>query len=275
MAGDETRARVNGTELFYELTGRGRPLLLIHGGMGLDHSCFLPWLQPLSRQMQLVLPDLRGNGRSSRESLEGVTHATWADDLDALRSHLGFDSWAVLGHSYGSYIAQELALRHGASLDALILCSSAPALDDPRIVVANAQKRGTPHQVEALLGALGGPPITDDAAFGRAWEAVLPLYFHRWDPKLGAELTGRTIYSAAAFHHAFASCAPHFDNLARLREIETPTLILAGADDFIAPVEQGAQRLARGIAGSKLVVFENSGHFPFVEERDRFLAEVG
>jgi proline iminopeptidase len=268
------RAHINGTDLFYELLGDGRPLLLIHGGLGLDHTCFLPWLLPLANKFQLVLPDLRGNGRSSRASLQGVTHATWAHDLDALRMHLGFPGWAVLGHSYGSYIAQELALLHGASLTGLVLSNSTPAMDYPEQIVKNAKQRGTPEQVQALLGALGGPPVTDDAAFGAGWETVLPMYFHHFEEPYRQAMRANVVYSAAAFNHAFSECVPSFDNVPRLGDIRVPTLILAGRHDFITPVEQGAQRLAAGIPGAVVAVFENSGHFPFIEERDGFVSEV-
>ena len=63
---------------------------------------------------------------------------------------------------------------------------------------------------------------------------------------------------------------PSFNSLGRLHEIAVPTLIISGKEDWIMPPAQGAERLHAGIPNSELVIFENSGHFPFVEEQERF-----
>ncbi len=79
------QAEVNGTNLYYETHGEGAPILIMHGGLGLDHTCFMPWLEPLAAENELILYDHRGNGRSQRpESMDDVTHQTFIDDADAL-----------------------------------------------------------------------------------------------------------------------------------------------------------------------------------------------
>lgn len=62
--------------------------------------------------------------------------------------------------------------------------------------------------------------------------------------------------------------------LSRLGEIVTPTLVIAGRDDWITPPAQGAERIHAGLPNSELVVFEDSGHFPFIEEHDKFVDTV-
>lgn len=69
--------------------------------------------------------------------------------------------------------------------------------------------------------------------------------------------------------------SPLFNTSARLGEIRVPTLILAGRHNWITPPEQGAERLRTGITGSRVVLFEQSGHYPFVEEREHFRRTVG
>jgi proline iminopeptidase len=261
----DMRAQVNGTDLFYESLGEGAPLHLLHGGLGLDHTYLLGALASLSRRHQLVLPDLRGNGRSSRKGLDAVTLETWADDVEALRAHLGQGRIVLFGHSFGSFVAQMFALRHPGSLRGLILCSSAPAFDHVAVIDANARARGTPEQVAALSSAIGNPPSSDEE-FRRGWKAILPLYFHRWDPALGAAMDERTVYSAAGYV-ASARCLASFDTRPRLREITAPTLLISGDDDFVTPLEQGLERLAKGIAGAEAAVIEGAGHFPFLERQ--------
>ena len=266
-------AHVNGTELHYEILGEGRPLMLMHGGLGLDHTYFRPLLDPLAEHYQLIFYDHSGNGRSPRrQGFDGVSHATWADEADALRAHLGHDRMILLGQSYGGFLAQEYALRHGDRLDGLILLCTASALDYPEVVVANAQRRGTPEQVTTVVEGLGKPAASDED-FRQLWNKILPLYFKRFDPAIGTAMDERTHYSAGAFNHSFGVCLPTYNLVDRLPEITVPTLVLAGREDWITPPEQ-AERIHAAIPHSELVIFEESGHFPFIEEQQTFLNTV-
>jgi proline iminopeptidase len=267
-------AQVNGTELFYTTHGHGRPMLVMHGGLGLDHAYFRPWLDALGDDAELIYYDHRGNGQSARpDDWSAVTHATWADDADALRARLGHDQLVVFGHSYGGFLAMEYALRHQEHLAGLILSCTAPVLDYPEVMLANAQRRGTPAQVAAVTHDLADPTDSDEG-FRQVMGTLLPLYFKRYDPEIGRQIDGASIYSGGAFSHSFRNCLPSFNLLPRLGEITVPTLILAGREDWITPPAQGAERLHAGIPNSQLVIFEESGHFPFIEEGERFNAVV-
>src|SRR5512139_2027697 len=97
-------AQLNDLQIFFERLGRGQPMLMMHGGPGLDHTIFRPWLDPLGEQVKLIYYDHRGNGRSTRPAtMEHVTHETWAVDADMLRSYLGFEKIILFGHSYGGF----------------------------------------------------------------------------------------------------------------------------------------------------------------------------
>src|SRR5665811_1902208 len=98
--------------LHYETLGSGGDLLLMHGGMGLDHTLFRPWLDPLAQDARLIYYDHMGNGRSRPPGdWSEVTHASWADDASHLLDELGSEQAVILGHSYGSFLACEFALR--------------------------------------------------------------------------------------------------------------------------------------------------------------------
>jgi proline iminopeptidase len=270
------QATVSETELFYTTFGQGRPLMLMHGGLGMDHTYFRPWVDPLEQQVQLIYYDHRGNGRSQRPaSFSGIGHGTWAADADALRTYLGFERIILLGHSYGGFLAQEYALLFQQHLDGLILCCTAPALDYPEIIRANAQARGTQQQIEAVNRLLNGSAVASDAALAENLNLILPLYFKHYDAKVGTEIGKNTHYSAAAFNHSFSACIPSFSTLRRLGEITVPTLVIAGRDDWITPPREGAERLHAALPNSELLIFEESGHFPFIEEQAKFLSIVG
>ena len=270
------RANLGDTELYFERIGKGLPILVMHGGLGLDHTYFRPWLDKLGEHAELVYYDHRGNGRSSRTmSLAGVDHATFAADADRLRAHLGLGRIIVLGHSYGGFLAQEYALRYGGEgshLAGLILCSTAPALDYAPVTHANAVARGKPDELAALGEAFGRPMNSDDD-LRTIWTRLLPLYFKQFDGNIGCAVDQATFYSAAAWNHGNANCLPTFNTVARLAEITVPTLVLSGADDWITPPEQG-QRMQVALANAEFALFEQSGHFPFIEEPDKFIATV-
>ena len=268
------QAHIHTYTVYYTTIGQGRPMLLMHGGSGLDHTYFRPWLDPLSDQLQLVYYDQFGQGRSTRpHSYEDISMASWAEEADALRAHLGLERIILFGHSYGGFIAQEYALRHGEHLAGLILCDTAPALDYPDVIMANAQQRGTPEQVQAVIAGLSAP-VADDASWQHLWVTILPLYFKTYDPNVAAALDEATHYSARAFNQGMGKVLPSFNTLHRLKEITVPTLVLAGRDDWITPPAQGAGRLHVGLPNSKLIIFEESGHFPFIEENDKFVTTV-
>lgn len=263
------------TELFCVIEGGGRPMLVMHGGLGLDHTYLRPWLDALANQAQIVYYDHRGNGRSARSaSLIEISHDIWTADADALREQLGFERVILFGHSYGGYLAQEYALRYGKHLDGLVLCCTAPAVDYPDVMVGNLQSRSTPEQFKAVIDALSRP-VSDDATLKRVWYGALPLYFKNYDAGLGAEILEKIQFSAAAFNHSFFKCQPNFNTVGRLNEVSTPALVIAGRDDWAAPPAQGAERLHAELPNSEMVIFEDSGHFPFIEENERFVSTVG
>ena len=262
-------AHVNGTELFHFEVGEGLPCLVMHGGLGVDHSQFREELDPLGDVLQLVYYDHRGNGRSGRPPMETLTLPQLAADAEALRAHLGLENVAVLGHSYGGCIALQYALRYPRRLSHLILVGTAAAWDYTDQIIAELQRRNPGAEVlTAFLDV-----ARDDAEFARGQKLVAAtLGFHIFDPKRAKRLFRSTVWSATACARSrelMADC----DVASRLGEIDVPTLIMAGRHDFFCPPSQ-PERMHRGIRGSEMVTFERSGHYPFVEEAEAFRAAV-
>jgi len=246
----------------------------VAGGIHTDHSYLRPWLDPIAESACLVFYDHRGTGRSADGvQPEELTHEAWSSDIERLRVSLGGDRIVLFGHSYGGFIAQEYAVRFGEHLDGLILCATAPAMDYPEVAIANAEAAGSPEIVVAVREAFGGR-IANDAALRRLWLTTLPLYFHHYDAGTAAKLDRTASYNAAACNRAFSACLPAFDMTGKLGRIRVPTLLLAGRHDWICPPRQGAERIRSEVPGAKLVVFEHSGHFPFIEENSRFISTL-
>jgi proline iminopeptidase len=269
-------ATIDGRRLYYECLGDGSPLIFLHGGLGLDHTYFRPWLDPLADVRKLVFFDLEGNGRSDRPaSFESFDHARWIQGVDAVRAALGSSQkFALFGHSYGAFLALEYATRHPENLSALILCSGAPRADYPEVIMGNAQRKASsPAHFAEVQRALSAPAV-DDEAMRVGWETILPIYFHAYDAETARRACANIQYSAGALNQSMGVCLPRYDVTDKLAKIDVPTLILTGQDDWITPPVQGGHRLRDGIPGSELVLFERSGHFPFIEENERFVTIV-
>jgi proline iminopeptidase len=244
----------------------------MHGGLGLEHRYFRPYLDPLADHARIVFYDHRLHGRSARPPLETLTHEQLVDDAEALRQTLGLGQMVLLGHSYGGTLAQMYAIEYQQHLAGLILCNTYPAFDYPDDVQANAAARATPAQLAALDDWASGKVVTDEQ-FGAFWETITPMYFHRYDPAIGESLKQGATYSGAAFNKAFGVLTPEYNVVDRLGEIQVPTLVIGSSDDWITPLAQ-SERIHERIPGSELVVFEQSGHFPFIEEQEKFLNVV-
>ncbi len=221
--------RVRDTELYVDTTGYGTPVLVMHGGLGVDHSYFRPWLDPLGDVAELTFYDHRGNGRSARPSLDDVDHGTWVADADALREQLGHEQVVVLGHSYGGFLALRYALAHPDRVRGLVLVGTAAVMDHWERVHDNlAARSATPAQLRAFEDR----PFEDDADAASTLQALLPLYFHRPDAQVMAGLGSRMRFSAEA-SAAGGRCMGDYDLRSALASVEVPALVLGGRHDFI------------------------------------------
>jgi proline iminopeptidase len=277
-------AKVNGTTIYFDVEGSGYrahggemtslPVcLVLHGGPGLDHTYFKPWLSPLAEHMQLVYLDHRGNGQSGRAATATYTMEQFADDVEAVREHLGLGKVFVLGNSFGGFISLLFALRHTESVAGLVLSNTAPSGAFAEEMLALVNERATPEQQETLTLLFEGRH-TGDAHYRRWWEIMAPYYFASPDSRVMAELVSRLTVSATVANHMFPQEFPKYDLREQLGPLlSVPTLVVGGRHDGVIPVSQ-SQLLHELIAGSELAVFEDSGHFPFIEEQEGFARRV-
>ena len=266
------RMPIRDTHLWVERIGDGPLIIALHGGLGFDHTGLTPWLDPLADQATLVYVDQRGQGRSERlppEVWETVTHATLVEDIDALRAAHGAERVILIGHSYGGFLSLDYALAHPERLAGLVLVSAAPSFAHGAVIAGNAIARD-PVVGTRFIAALGALPA-DDAAYAAELPGFLSLYFHRGD---GDGFMARTSYSAAAAARSLGALVGAWSVADRLAEIQVPTLVIGGDDDFISPLELCSKQLADGIPGATLAVMPECGHFAFVEQHERFLAAV-
>ena len=247
----------------------GQPTLLMHGGLGLDHS-YLRVFDRLGDRARLIYYDHRSNGRSEVTPSDGVTMSTLADDAEELRQSMALGPVDVIGHSYGGFVALQFALDHPSSVRRLVLVDTIPGMTPARWeqVMERVQARNpTPE----IMAALSSSPA--DVAEGRQMlERILPLYFvGDVPPEMQAGLDAMVLTREGA--ELGDQCAEGWDLTDRLGEVTAPTLVLCGRHDWVCPSPQ-SEILAAGIPGAELVVFEDCGHFPWLEAPDEFWPAV-
>jgi pimeloyl-ACP methyl ester carboxylesterase len=254
--------------LFVDVVGRGYPLLLMHGGPGADHWTMQPFRRCADR-FTLVFYDHRCNGRSVGAPVSSMTWENLTADAEALRQKLGFDKWAVLGHSFGGQVALEYALRYPDSLSHLVLLDTG---GDARWGQENAPKvlaeRGySPKKVELVRRWFNG-----EFAPTAWWPIFLRIggayQHHASVRRLAHELLQggwRAKIRPEAQIFAFRHLVKGWTVMDRLGEITVPTLVMAGRDDFVFPPECQLE-LAAGIPDARLRIIERAGHNPHMEQ---------
>lgn len=268
-----TTIPIRGASLFVQVVGQGYPLLLMHGGPGLDHTSLLP-LEPLADQFTLIFYDHRCNGRSEGAPLPSMTWDNLTADAEALRQALGFDRWAVLGHSFGGNVALEYALRYPSSLSHLILMDTG---GDQWWVSQNAPellaKRGfSAGAVQAARRFYNGQ-LTPGEYFPTLFQFIGAYMYHSsplYHPRLmglalQAGLGPPTKYRPETTIFGYTQLLAGWTVMERLSEIKTPTLVLAGRYDFLFPPEHQAI-LADRLGNARLELIECAGHNPQIEQ---------
>ena len=254
-------------QLFVEVLGAGPPLLLMHGGPGLDHVSLTPF-RALADRYTVVFYDHRCNGRSVAAPVETMTWENLTADADALRDRLGFERWAVLGHSFGGHVALEYALRYPDRVTRLVLLDTAADSwwaqeNAARVLAERGHGRKTVRVARRFYRGLVAPKD-----FVRAAMRLIPAYDSRFSlVRLAREMLEggwRARMRPEALVFAGRHLMPGWSVVGRLGEIRTPTLVISGRDDFLFPPECQAS-LAAGIPNAELRIIERAGHNPQTE----------
>jgi len=259
----------DGVSLFVEELGDGFPLVVLHGGPGMDHSMFRPYLDPLSDEFRVLYVDERGQGRSDRVDPASLSLEVFARDVDLLAESLELERFALLGHSFGAIISTWHAINLGTA-DAYVLSGGGDSIEKLTADVA------------ASLEAMGeaGVPIAqswEDEKTVRTEEELhdlvrvqMPFQFAGKPPVgYGEDM----IVTPDVLRHFSNAGYGDFDYTPDLGRVTRPTLVVVGEEDRTTTT-RAASVLHEGIEGSELVVIPGVGHMSFVEAQDAYLDAV-
>jgi len=258
----------------------GMPLLLLHGGPGAASYYIEPLAERMAAHRPTIVFDQLGCGRSDRPDDPSLwTFDRAVAELDTVRDALGLERCHLLGQSWGGWLAIEYMCRGTRGIEGLVLASTSASV---RQFTDEAQRLidALPEPARSTLQELGARGEYDAPAY---LEAVQVFYRHhlcRLDPwpdamqRSAAEIADNQVYLTMNGPTEFDVIGPlrDFDRVADLGAIRVPTLVTCGRHDEITPA--CSETIVDGIAGARLVVFEDSAHCAHLEEGERYAAVV-
>lgn len=255
---------LDGRRFAWRTAGQGRPLLLVNGYAATSADWDPALLGALSGSRTLICPDNRGMGDSELGDPFELTIDAMAVDLERLLDALGLQHAAVAGWSMGSYVAQRLAIRSPARVDALVLLASAPGgpaavAADPRSWAQLTDHSGTPREQATRLIALLFPPDVAPEIDRQFGDVVADARAQLSQVALEAQ------ERALVAWHAEAQPLPGVGS--------PPVLAICGSEDVVIP-PQNADALAACWPGTKVERIAGGGHAFMAQQPERVAALI-
>jgi len=249
---------VGDIDMYYEVHGEGEPLLLI-AGLSEDLTSWIFQIPEFSKKYRVIVFDNRGVGRTDVPDIPYSTEMM-ADDSAGLLNALGIEKAHILGHSMGSWIAQELALKYPQLIRSLILVSAGTQethmgkhLIDTWARMAREGVNREIYVRELLLWVFTDKFFENTEMVQMAVDTLMTSPYPQ---------------PAHGLIRQVGACLEH-NTKDRIGNITAPTLVLTGKEDILAPVRM-SEELAAGIAGAELAVLEGAGHGLYYEVADKF-----
>ena len=273
----ETFHSQDGTILHYDVIGKGRPVLLLSGGPGFSPDYLRPIAEKLTGKYRFVLLHQRGTGKSSGAS-SGLLFPNLIADIDSLRKALGEERLVIAGHSFGGILSMMYAREHPDRVAALALIDSGgPTLKSIAKFNANLESRFSADEKARIKEWTAKLKDEHAKAVFEITKAKTAAYFA---DRTKAHLLIDPMTEESFRDTVFWALVPQMmalDIREGLEKVESPVLVIHGRQD---PLES-AEEVHETFPGSKLVLLNKAGHFPWLEQPkafygalDRFLSEV-
>lgn len=267
---------IGDTRLYIVERGSGYPILVLHGGPGLDHHEFADYLDKLTDEFKLVLVDLRSQGLSDMSDPKTWTLKQMAKDIDTLAHNLNLENYAVLGHSFGAFVALQNAVDFPRHASKTIVSGGVPAtkyLAGAENNLKNFEPVEIREQIAKSLEMEKTAETKEDVE--KLMELQMPFHFKEPSGPIIDEYikkTSNSVYSPKMLKH-FSQVESAIEVEDQLEKINQPILILGGRFDRVCPFE-GSKVMAEKIPNAELEIFENSAHMTFAEENTKFLQVI-
>lgn len=270
----EYEVTLNNVQIHYTVRGSG-PVMIAHsGGPGMDARGWNDF-GGIDDFLTVVAIHPRGSGLSGPAAGDAYLLHDYASDLQALRLHLGVDKPVIMGWSHGGMAAMQFAFTYPDSLSKLILFDTSAYfgafLGDIEGAVQEFKHEPWFKKSFAALKAEWDGHYKTDEDMSLLWAEEMKFYFKKFDARAQAyhEHTRDLPIRIAPLKTFNDREAATMDLRPHLKKIKAPTLIIVGRHDFITNARM-AEEMTKHIPDARLVIFEDSGHYAFVEEPERF-----
>jgi proline iminopeptidase len=279
-------ALVHGAKIWYESEGTGEPVLIIPGGPGNSHIYFHPYFSELAKSYRVIYFDAFGRGKSDRaKSTDEYTFTRDVEDVEGLRQALKIDKWIVLGHSYGGMVAQGYALKYPAFLRKLILSNtlfSAEMWQGNDDNSNNEMRNQYPELWEKLMAVREQGQHSNGADHQKLYSQIPSGLLYFYDASKAAKVAFDSLSNNTELYYAMVGDDGDFiiggdmyklDFRTQLKNLKMPTLIIEGRFDRVAYPKFSIQ-FKKYAPQADFVMFEKSGHLPFIEETSGYFETV-
>ena len=251
------KAKVNGTELYYEVSGKeGAPWLVLSHSLACTVRMWDPQVAAFKAKYRILNYDMRGHGASAAPS-GPYSLEMLADDVLALMKACAIERASFVGLSIGGMIGQAFALKHGSKLKSLMLCDTLPASASGGAALW-AERMAAVKKANSLAGLADS---TMERWFTDAYKTRHP---GRWK-QIRDTIAGTTPQG----YLGCAAAIQNFDFVPRLPSLKLPTLVVCGSDDQGTP-PAGNRRIAELIPGGRYEEIAGARHLPNVERPAEF-----
>ncbi|MEO6347581.1 MAG: alpha/beta fold hydrolase [Aquaticitalea sp.] len=255
--------------------GKGKPLLIINGGPGMNSEGFASLAKELGKNNLAIIYDQRGTGASTIGTIskDTMTMDLMVDDIETIREHLKIDSWVILGHSFGGMLASYYTSKHPNRVKGLILSSSG-GLDLSLLSGLDIQSRLSKKDRDSLNywnQKIASGETTHFARLQRGkYLAPAYLYDRKYVPIIAERLTqGNMEINGLLWQDMQAT---NFDCKEALKSFKNPVLIIQGAKDIIG--KNIAETAHKVFANSEIVYIDKSAHYGWLEQPEMYFGKI-
>lgn len=270
---EEGFVKNNGARIYYKAIGTGEPIIVVHGGPGLNQSYFFPHLNELAKKHKLIFYDQRGCGKSTDSlNAETITMSNYLTDIDAIRVKFNLSQVTIMAHSFGGVFATSYTINYPNYVKRLILVNSVPLSKefDKEIGRLNKIKQTKSDSIErANILASNDFKNGDSKAYENLFKVVFKSSFYNrnFSDSLKLDLEQKFSENRKKLFNLLKDLND-FNFYPDLPKIVCPVFIIYGKDDAI-PL-RAYEQMTMGLKSFKLIGIANCGHYPFIEQKKKF-----
>jgi proline iminopeptidase len=271
----EGKKKINGTSLYLKVKGRGEYLLVVHGGPGLNHAYFIPYLDQLEKKFTVIYYDQRACGQSSIPAPDSISIKLLVDDIETIRKDFNIEKLNILAHSWGAVLVTHYALAYPDKVKKVIMSNPAMFSHEYDEEVGTLMRERSTREDSVARASILADGNLDAHDYEKIFLLTFKLSAYNKENVRKINLNLPDNFSAAnnaLFTGLSKDPAMNVNLYDSLPNLKFPVLVLHGQADLI-PM-RAIQRLKEKLAKGKLEIFKQSGHFPFVEETAAYNVQV-